>query len=175
MPVQTMTSTASPLTPAPVEKIREAVVKMFAAYPAHGSAEMAESAIGTYVATLSEYPLRSIVEAAQAFLSGRVSGYNPAFRPSAAQWAVEARKRRDEARAAQMPAKALPAPDKPISAEERAKVAALFEGLAKRLGGDDRREATLTEDDALEMLRAEPIRVSTALIEKINTKAEMAA
>lgn len=91
----TATKTTSPallFQRAPSDKIREAVIRLFAAYPAHGSEDMAESAIGTYCAMLAEYPLQAITDSARLFLSGRVQGYNPAFRPSVAQWASEARK-----------------------------------------------------------------------------------
>jgi hypothetical protein len=107
----TMNSAVSQLTPAHPEILRSAIVKLFAAYPAYGSAEATESAIGTYAAMLKEYPIKAITDAAQAFMAGKVKGYNPANRPSVAQWAVEACNRRDAMRAEFMPRRALPAPE----------------------------------------------------------------
>lgn len=135
---------------------------MFAAYPAHGSAEVTESAIGTYTAILREYPISAIIESAKAFLSGRVSGYNPAFRPSCAQWASEARKAHQEAqtrfRLASMPKKAIRPPEPYQSLEERASVMAKWELMIKELAGTskppiEQRPArrSITIDDLAEM------------------------
>ena len=125
-----------PSTLAPESRVREAVVKLFAAYPGHGAAEMTESAIGTYVAMLREYPMPAIVEAARLFLAGRVGGHNPAFRPSVAQWCVEARRLRDEARAAEYSTRlalAPPSAERRVSDEERAKVDEMMAKLAADL------------------------------------------
>lgn len=163
----TTTSQASPSMQAPDEKIREAVVKLFAAYPAHGSAEATESAIGTYVAMLREYPLAAIVESAKGFLSGRITGHNPAFRPSVAQWAIAARKHRDEARAAAMSPKALPTPEpsknQGLSADEIERRAAFVEMLNAKLKlMDDHKPVrhSLSLEDLAEMAKDEPIAIS---------------
>ena len=167
----TTTSPESQLTPAPAEKIREAVARVFAAYPAYGSAEATDSAIGTYAAMLKEYPIKAITDAAQAFMSGRVAGYNPANRPSVAQWVVETHSRRDAMRAAMMPPKALPPPEKPRSAEDRAKVAELLAGLAEQITKPNSVKAkpnSVSLEDELAALASQPIRVSEALFNDIN-------
>lgn len=173
------TSAESQLTPAPAEKIREAVARVFAAYPAYGSAEATESAIGTYAAMLKEYPIKAITDAAQAFMSGRVAGYNPANRPTVAQWSVEACSRRDAMRAAAMPLRALPPPEREIPPDERAAVEKQFKALISEMEAKEPRQPrrhVLTLEDDLAMTRDKPLTISnrfhTLLQEQIAEEAE---
>lgn len=80
--------------------IREAVVRMLAAFPGRVASDPkhADMMTRTYVAALSGEPLWAITAAAKSFLRGKVAGHNLAFPPSAPQWACEARKESDKVR-----------------------------------------------------------------------------
>lgn len=113
-------------------------------------------------------PPEFVAGAVKRFIRGEVKRERHAFLPTAPELAIEARRLKNEAGAANYVA--LPKPvEKPISAEERAKVAKLFAGLAKTI--EPKRETfSLSAEQELELLAAQPIRISSALLEKIAAK-----
>lgn len=171
----TLTDLSSKLEPAAYAQIREAVVRMLAAFPAAGASDQAhgEMVANTYTAALTGLPLWAITGAGKAFLRGAVDGYNPAFRPTAPQWAQEARRQTESVYSEIKWHKArLAAPKKPTECEEmRDAIKAKFKTLeaSMRAKSDPKRacQKSMTWEDQEAILLAEkqiPVTVSPSFI-----------
>lgn len=106
-------------------------------------------------------PQEHVAAAARRFIRGEVKRERSAFLPSAAEFAIECRRLRDESAAAHHAA--LPAPEKPKEDPEmRAKIAAMFANLARSIepkrGAENADYANERDDE----VRCDPVRVTNA-------------
>jgi len=125
-----------------------------------------------FMMAIEDLPADAVAKAVRRFIRGEVKRDRHTFLPSAPELAREARDQRDAARAAAMPPKALPPPERRVSDEERAKVDALMADLAKRLGPPPKMQSgsfTYVGDPLaeLEALRDVPISPSPNLLHRI--------
>lgn len=106
-------------------------------------------------------PQEHVAAAARRFIRGEVKRERSAFLPSAAEFAIECRRLRDETAAAQYVA--LPAPQKPKEDPAmRAKIAAMFANLARSI--EPKRSATKVDfaNASDDEMRCDPVRVTNA-------------
>lgn len=156
--------------------IKQSLQALFACFPAPDSGDPEQTALG-FMMAIEGLPSESVAQAVKRFIRGEVKRDRHTFLPSAPELAREARDCRDTARAAAIPPKALPPPEKPIDPAERERVAALFTGLAKRIEPRSDRGSFTDPEAELEALAAcpVPVRISDALIAKLNPDKEKAA
>jgi hypothetical protein len=126
-----------------------------------------------YLMAIEGEPADCVEIAVRRFIRGDVERGNHRFLPSTAELAREVRRLKDERAAERFRlAIAPPKSDKPADPEARAKVAALMEGLAKRIPEAKERRRGAMADDDLEILKGQPVRVSAALLDRLKAQGE---
>ena len=151
--------------------INQVLEALLSAFPAPNSSDPQQTAMA-YLMAIDGLPRDCVAEAVKRFIRGEVDRPAHRFLPSTAELAVEARRIRDERAAAKF--KALPKaekPAKPVTKEQREKVAAMMDNLAKRLPAPEKRGRWAGDPEAeLQALAGQPVRVSSALIGKLQSE-----
>lgn len=148
--------------------ISQSLTVLFSNYPQYQTDPQAVAR--AYMIALDGIQAEFVEAAVVAFVQGRVSRNSSARAPSGEELAIEARRQRDLAGIAAHK-KITPSPEKPIDPEERARVASLMAGLAKSILPAQAPKTAQTRKQIEAELRAmasEPVRVSAALLGKLN-------
>lgn len=150
--------------------IKQSLQALFACFPAPDSGSPEQAAAGFLMAVEGVSP-EHVAASARRFIRGEVKRERNTFLPSAAEFAIECRRLRDETAAAHYVA--LPAPEKPKDDPAmRAKIAAMFANLARSIdpkrGAPDADYASAIDVE----LRCDPVRVTnaSALIQAIEKR-----
>lgn len=158
--------------------ITQSLSALLASFPAADSSDP-ESTARAFMMAIEGVPPQFVAAAVKRFIRGEVQRDKHTFLPSTAELAIEARrieKQADiEARIAARAA--LPKPQeperKPPTAEEREKVAALFEGLANGMKGQKKVQAELMQSaerirgDQREPISIEGVTLSPAALSRV--------
>lgn len=106
-----------------------------------------------FMLAIEGIPEEFVAEAARRYIQGRVLRKSHTFLPAAPEFAIEARKCWTEAQCAALPPKALPAPERIISPEERAEVERRMNELLGKLKASEpsapRRHSMTLEEELL--------------------------
>lgn len=165
--------------------ITQSLSALLASFPAADSSDP-ESTARAFMMAIEGVQPQFVASAVKRFIRGEVARDKHTFLPSTAELAIEARRLEKEAdvQACIAARNALPKPKaeerREPSAEERAKVAALFEGLASGMRGHQKARAELIQcADKLREDRPIPsiegVTLSPAALSRVGVRTEEAS